>query len=85
VEFLKSAKGKGMLGERAVRRGLTLNLDKDIYHILPDLLIPDGKGATTQIDHVIVSPFGLFVVNPGSGNSARKTVFPRCVSPSPHE
>ncbi len=30
--------------------------------MLNDLTLPDGEGATTQIDHLLLSPFGVFVI-----------------------
>jgi len=55
-------KFKGAAGEWAVNRALLKNLDPDEYQVLHDLLIPDGKGGMTQIDHVVVSAFGIFVI-----------------------
>lgn len=62
VKILGSATFKGWLGEGMVNRGL-LSLDPSRYHHFHDLYLPrpDGKG-TTQIDHVVVSPFGIFVI-----------------------
>lgn len=37
-------------------------LDKDKYLILHDITIPSVKGKTTQIDHVVVSEYGVFVI-----------------------
>ena len=33
----------------------------DCYHVINDVLLPTKK-ATTQIDHIIVSPFGIFII-----------------------
>jgi hypothetical protein len=60
--WLNSATGKGFLGERAVRHGLGSTLDPAVYRSLHDLLIHTGTGTTTQLDHVILSPFGIFVI-----------------------
>lgn len=53
---------KGALGEFNVRMLLT-QLDPAIYRSFHDLYLPrsDGQG-TTQVDHVIVSAFGIFVI-----------------------
>lgn len=61
-KILRSPTFKGWFGEAAVRRGLK-RLDPAIYQSYHDLYLPrpDGKG-TAQIDHTIVSPFGIFVV-----------------------
>lgn len=55
-------KFKGAAGEWAVDRGLKKQLDMRHYQVLRNLLLPDGKGGLTQIDHVVVSPFGVFVI-----------------------
>ena len=52
---------KGKLGEFVVARSFKNYLDPETYTVLHDVtlqLIDD----TTQIDHVVVSPFGVFVV-----------------------
>jgi hypothetical protein len=51
---------KGFIGEKMV--SITLNrLPKNEYIILNDILLPTDRG-TTQIDHIVVSVFGLFVI-----------------------
>lgn len=54
---------KGLLGEASVKVGALRRLEKDGFRIFNDLVLPrpDGKG-TTQIDHVIASRGGIFVV-----------------------
>ena len=52
---------KGWLGEKAAQAGMWLRLDGRIYRRAHNLIIPSG-GGTTQIDHVIVSVHGIFVV-----------------------
>jgi hypothetical protein len=52
----------GMSGERYVAGQLN-KLDQRYYKILNDLLLPSqGNTATTQIDHLVVSNFGVFVI-----------------------
>lgn len=62
TRLLRSAHIKGWLGERAVARALS-RLDPATYTSFHDLYLPrpDGQG-TTQIDHIVVSPFGIFVI-----------------------
>ena len=50
-----------MVGREVVAAGLWLGLSKATYRRFHDVVIraPDG---TTQIDHVIVSPYGIFVI-----------------------
>ncbi len=58
---VRTAWFKGVLGEFKVRFTLRRRLDKKQYHTFHNLMLatPDG---TTQIDHVVVSQFGLFVL-----------------------
>jgi len=52
----------GWLGEKATAWGLSQSLDPRLYRRIDDLIVPDGNGGTTQIDHVIISVFGIFVL-----------------------
>src|SRR5690554_4348592 len=58
---LRSPWFKGWFGEQLVRLFAHYQLDRQTYRRLHDVTLttPDG---TTQIDHVFVSPFGIFVV-----------------------
>ena len=53
---------KGKLGEEIVRQKLANRLPKEKYVVLNDIFLPVENGGTTQIDHVVVSVFGVFVV-----------------------
>jgi restriction system protein len=61
--ILRSARVKGHIGEAVVSFGALRRLDPRVYRVFDDLVLPrpDGRG-TTQIDHVVVSPFGIFVI-----------------------
>ena len=48
-------------GEALVRRLFHEKLNNDIYHVLNDVTLPIGK-ETTQIDHVVISTKGIFVI-----------------------
>jgi restriction system protein len=61
LAFLRSAWFKGNAGELEVNDGLNRLLDPCIYHMVENVTLPFGSG-TTQIDHLIVSPYGIFVV-----------------------
>ncbi|WP_458778487.1 nuclease-related domain-containing protein [Desulforhopalus sp. 52FAK] len=50
-----------MIGEFRVNRALQRNLDTTKYFLIKDVTIYDDKG-TTQIDHLVVSPYGIFVI-----------------------
>ena len=52
---------KGWIGEKKTEYKLLFSLDSDVYTVYHNIIIPSRNG-TTQIDHVIISPFGLFVV-----------------------
>ena len=58
---LKSAWFKGMLGEILVNFLLTKLLPKEQYTLIKNITLPTDDG-TTQIDHIVVSGFGLFVI-----------------------
>ena len=59
--FLQNPKVKGRIGERAVRSVIGKDLDEETYIEFHDLIIPSRSG-TTQIDHIYVSIFGIFVI-----------------------
>lgn len=52
---------KGFVGEAVGSLAHKILLDKSIYRELNNVTIPTPDG-TTQIDHVIVSRFGIFVI-----------------------
>jgi len=61
VTILRSRWFKGHLGELIVNFSARMFLDKDRYHLIKNVTLPTEDG-TTQIDHIIVSQFGVFVV-----------------------
>jgi len=52
---------KGWFGEQKTELNLWFSLDKKLYRRFHNLIIPSSNG-TTQVDHILVSPFGLFIV-----------------------
>lgn len=48
-------------GEAAVSKAIIESLPAPTYHLMNNLTLPIGNG-TTQVDHVLVSKFGIFVV-----------------------
>jgi len=50
----------GKAGEHHTK-GLLKKLPRNIYIILNDIMLPID-GITTQIDHIVVSPYGIFVI-----------------------
>jgi len=59
--LFKSPWFKGWMGELQINLVTKFSLNKDIYHLIKNVTIP-ADGGTTQIDHIIVSWFGVFVV-----------------------
>jgi len=52
----------GWLGERITSLINWFCLDGNVYRQLNDITLVLGNGSTTQIDHLIVSKFGIFVI-----------------------
>jgi hypothetical protein len=52
---------KGMAGEKQVARILN-TLDPNEYILINDLYLPKEDGKTTQIDHILIGPQGIFVI-----------------------
>ncbi|NWB97460.1 NERD domain-containing protein [Pseudomonas gingeri] len=61
IGLLKTPWAKGHIGELLVRLFAHWQLDKQTYRRLHNVTLstPDG---TTQIDHVVLSPYGIFVL-----------------------
>jgi len=53
---------KGILGETVINVATWLMLDKEVYYRLNNITLPLSNGGSTQIDHVIVSVYGIFVI-----------------------
>jgi restriction system protein len=52
---------KGWVGEQLTTFGMWLRLDENTYRRIDDIILPSNNG-TTQIDHVLVSIYGIFVI-----------------------
>lgn len=61
LAFIKSPMFKGWYGEFIINISTKWLLDKDKYHLIKNVTLPSENG-TTQIDHIIVSVFGVFVI-----------------------
>jgi restriction system protein len=59
--LFKSSWFKGVMGEFIVNIAAKIMLDKKVYHLIKNVTLPTEDG-TTQIDHVIISKYGVFVV-----------------------
>ncbi|MCD1626311.1 NERD domain-containing protein [Seohaeicola saemankumensis] len=58
--YFNSPSFKGSVGERRVNSTLERHLPEG-YRVFADLTLP-SLGGTTQVDHVVVSRFGVFVI-----------------------
>lgn len=58
---VKSPWFKGVAGEFIINLSAKLFLDKENYHLIKNVTLPTEDGST-QIDHIIVSKYGVFVV-----------------------
>lgn len=71
---------RGWFGEKKTTFNMWLSLDKEVYRRFHNLIIP-SKNGTTQLDHLLVSPYGLFIVETknkkgwifGSGDQSKWT------------
>ncbi len=61
VSVLRIPAVKGMLGEWHVNKKLGRALDSQQYQLFKNVTLPTADG-TTQIDHILLSPFGVFVI-----------------------
>lgn len=61
VAIIKSAWFKGILGEFVINLMAQWKLDGDVYHLIKNVTLPTEDGST-QIDHILVSVYGVFVV-----------------------
>lgn len=59
--LIKTPWFKGVMGEAIINLGTKLFLDSKKYHLLHNVTLPTADG-TTQIDHIVVSQYGIFVV-----------------------
>ena len=61
VAFFKSSIGKGIVGEGLLNFVINIVMDKKKYQLLKNVTLRTDNG-TTQIDHIIVSQYGVFVI-----------------------
>jgi len=61
IAFFKSSFMKGVFGELKVNLAAKIFLDKNIYTLFKNVTLPTEDGST-QIDHIIVSRYGVFVI-----------------------
>lgn len=61
TSILKTPWFKGMVGEWLVKISANYLLDKETYHAVHNVTLETTDG-TTQIDHIFISKYGIFVV-----------------------
>lgn len=61
IKIIKSRWFKGKFGEWLINRYLTKKLDSSQYRLIKDVTLKTLDG-TTQIDHLLISKYGLFVI-----------------------
>jgi hypothetical protein len=61
IAYLSSPRHRGEIAEARVRRLLAAGLERSRYTVFNDLDVPSG-GGTVHVDHVVVSKFGVFVI-----------------------
>lgn len=62
VLIFKTPWSKGKVGELFVNKINDTYLDKNEYIKIKDITLKLSDGSTTQIDHVLVSKYGIFVI-----------------------
>lgn len=62
ILFFKSPFMKGKIGEGLVNFTNSAVLDETIYTPVKNVTLQLSDGSTTQIDHILVSKYGLFVI-----------------------
>lgn len=83
-----SSEFKGFEGEQIIIDLLYRLLDRKKYHFFNDLTLPENEG-TTQIDHLIVSEHGIFIIETKNmkglifGNPYQKT-WTQCLADGKH-
>ena len=75
IAILKTPFIKGVVGELQVNLAAKFFLDKHIYTLFKNVTLPTEDG-TTQIDHVIVSRYGVFVIETKNKGAKHSESFP---------
>lgn len=59
--YISSPQFKEKLGELVIRAQAKKYLKAE-YILLNDCTLPDSQNGTTQIDHILLSPYGIFII-----------------------
>jgi len=60
--ILSSNKMKGVLGEYRVSRRLNKLASRYEGKVFNDVIIPGDNNRTSQIDHILITPYGVYVI-----------------------
>lgn len=52
---------KGWFGEKLIQFVMSVHLDRQIYEKFHNIIVPTFN-ETTQLDHIVLSQFGIFVI-----------------------
>jgi hypothetical protein len=61
ITIIKTAWFKGKIGEFWINTNVKIRLDENVYHLIKNVTLPTDDGST-QIDHIVVSVYGVFVI-----------------------
>jgi restriction system protein len=61
IEIVKSPSVKGIIGESHINKVIARSLNSENYRLLKNVTFPTDNGST-QIDHLLVSKYGVFVI-----------------------
>ncbi|KPU27770.1 hypothetical protein TR13x_03915 [Caloranaerobacter sp. TR13] len=59
--IITNFKSEGEIGEDIVKTDLS-ELNEEEYKVINNVLLKRKNGRTSQIDHVVISPYGIFVI-----------------------
>lgn len=61
ITIIKTSWFKGKVGEFWINTNVKMRLDEKVYRLIKNVTLPTDEGST-QIDHIVVSIYGVFVI-----------------------
>lgn len=61
ITIIKTSWFKGKVGEFLINTNVKMRLDEKVYRLIKNITLPIDDGST-QIDHIVVSIYGVFVI-----------------------
>ena len=61
ITIIKTSWFKGKVGEFWINTNVKMRLDEKVYRLIKNVTLPTDDGST-QIDHIVVSVYGVFVI-----------------------